>query len=126
MNVREEIDDFMNQIMCEINKAQKEAFKKGIEANSIILNENHTYVKSFYYSVCRLGMDIYDTVQYQYVGPMIMGKKLFLGPLPEQYDYALIQTPSLETKRLKELMKKYVVIRNGQLVFKNISFKMIP
>lgn len=120
-----DLGEFIEGILKEIHEAEELAYLKGIETNSIILNKNHAHVKEFYLRCQPSGA--FDTVRV--VPPMIMGKTLFLGSLPEQFDYALTYVPTNkeEEENLICLLQKYVKVigqgENEQLVFKGISTK---
>lgn len=114
----------MDEIIKRINEAEEEAYLEGIETNSIILNKEHTYVKQFYLTLTSPGP--LGNTSVRKVPPMILGKKLFLGPLPDDFDFALAHVETNEeneARQLMELMQKYVQVVNGQLVFKRISYK---
>lgn len=101
--------------------AEEEAFRQGIEVNTIILNENYDMTRNFYakvYSIC--GFRGYP--------PMILGKKLICSDfLPDKYYFALTKTslisPYEELQDLKELIKQYVQCDGESLKFKGLSYK---
>ena len=92
-------------------EAKYKAFEKGIKANAIILNQNYDYLEEFYYTIDKC---LYKTKR------MILGCKLVLGRLPTKHEFAMVE---IETPDYEELIRKYVRVINGQLVFKNISSK---
>lgn len=109
------------------NEAEKEAFRQGIETNTIILNKKYDMLKKFYVDVsgiCGL-QDIHSLKEYP---PMILGKKLICSDfLPDEYYFALTKTsltsPYEELQDLKELIKKYVQCDGESLNFKGLSYK---
>ena len=109
--IEKAIRDIYDKFATTIREAKDKALEKGIQANTIVLNSNFEYLREFYYSINR---DIYK------VKPMILGYKLMLGRLPTKYEFAMAE---LETPDYEELIRKYVRVVNGQLVFKNISSK---
>lgn len=117
-------DNYLEEIMKKLAEAEKEAYLNGIEANTIILNENHAYVKEFYVRAATY-TNYPESVTMKSYPPMIMGKQLILSPLPDDYDFALTRAPIPEEDI--EVIKKYVKIighgDNEQLVFKGISSK---
>ena len=114
----------MDEIIEKIQKAEEEAYLEGIETNAIVLNEDHTLVKQFYLTLT--GPGEMGELSVRQVPPMILGKRLFLGPLPDEFDFALTHVETneeTEAVQLMRLIKKYVHVVNGQLVFKKISYK---
>ena len=114
----------MDEIIEKIQKAEEEAYLEGIETNAIVLNEDHTLVKQFYLTL--KGPGEMGELSVRKVPPMILGKRLFLGPLPDTFDFALTHVETneeTEAVQLMRLIKKYVHVVNGQLVFKKISYK---
>ena len=105
------IKNVWNEIAETIMEAKYKAFEKGIKANAIILNQNYDYLEEFYYTIDKC---LYKTKR------MILGCKLVLGRLPTKHEFAMVE---IETPDYEELIKKYVRVVNGQLVFKNISSK---
>lgn len=114
------LDNFFEKIQEQIASAEEQACLNGIKANTIILNENHAYVKEFFIRI--KGM----VSSYKQVPPMILGKKLYLGPLPEDYDFSLTYVADTADP-LESVMKKHVKLigegENEQLVFKGVSTK---
>lgn len=103
------------------NEAEKEAFRQGIETNTIILNEKYDMTRNFYVKV--------DSINgFREYPPMILGKKLICSDfLPDEYYFALTKTslisPYEELQDLKELLKKYVQCDGESLKFKGLSYK---
>lgn len=96
----------IEELMEQIAKAEQEAFKKGIETNTIMLNEELDYCKEFSTAVRIQGQN-----RVYVVPAMIMGKHVFKGKLPSNYSFAIANT-SYETdleyykKRCEELESK--------------------
>ena len=116
LKLDELVDDPWTSLIEQLQKAEHEAWLKGIEANMIILNENLAYVKEFYLHSFSYTIS---------VPPMIMGKEIVLAPLPKEYKYALLHSDknSKNEKNTQDLLKKYVKVVNGQLIFKGLSYK---
>ena len=111
-------EQFEEIMLNALLKAEEEALLKGIEANTIIINKNHSYTREF--GLC------YGLNNYRVVPPMLLGKKLFVAPLPPDYQFALFHREEQESEeeKLLRLLKKYVKLSSkGQLIFKRISFK---
>lgn len=68
-------------------KATKEAFRQGIEANTIVINKNMVKVQDF---VCRDGLG-----GLRFVPQMICGLNVYLtaDELPDNYSFAVLESP---------------------------------
>lgn len=74
--------DFVQELMEEIEKAEEIAFANHIKTNAVILNKDFDTVKEFYAKInerCFL------------IQPMICGKHIFVGKLPEGYSFMLTE-----------------------------------
>lgn len=78
------MNNLVDELMKEIAKAEQEAIKQGIETNTVILNENFDKCRDFYTSLSAQGV--------RYIPPMILGKYIFIGDLPEKYTFALFKS----------------------------------
>lgn len=108
----DDFNDISNSFMETILEAEKQALFLGIKNNAIVLNKDLDYTNEFFVSSFSGMMK---------VPPMVLGKKVFLASLPKEYTFALVDTE--EETTLEDLLKKYVKVVNGQLIFKNISYK---
>ena len=102
-----------------IQEAEIKALENNISENSILLNDKYDICKEFV-RVIRIG----DNLSVNPYPPMLLGKKVLLvNFLPENYAFALTTTNAPVKDDITPLLKKYVVVKNGQLMFKNISSK---
>ena len=120
----------IEKVLEMIKDAEREAFKKGIETNTIMLNDKFDFCKGFYRGL-KLGAE--DIAIHEYP-PMILGKDVRLVDfLPEQYFFALTETNVNTNNYIKSLqnenqiLKKYLKLvgegDNQCLVVKGISTK---
>lgn len=88
-----------------IKQAEYEAFKRGFKANTIVINEKFSFVKSF------VAQKINRVVMYP---PVIMGYKLLVGKLPDNdADFMMFyqnNIPSAE-ERIAELEKENEMLK---------------
>ena len=76
--------DIFRELAEQIENANEEAIKKGIKTNAVYLNEDFDYVKE-------LKLLLHDSKIFS-TKPMICGKHIFIGKLPENYSFALCET----------------------------------
>lgn len=76
-------EDMFNELAEQIAKAYEQAILKGIETNSVILNEEFDFCKGFTIFKCCTETE---------VPPMILGKYVFKSKLPKGYSFALTKT----------------------------------
>ena len=113
-------NDIASAILQAIENAEREAFLRGIEANTIVLNKDLAFVKNFYYAV--FGGIISE------VPPMILGKMPVLYSLPLDYDFAILRSPQnpgyykQRAEYLEQILQKYVRTDGNSLRFKNLSY----
>lgn len=91
----------MNDWMNLVKQSIKEATRKGIEANSIIINENMVEVAPFIIDHCIRGIDFHS---FHEMPRMICGLNVILtkDELPDGYSFAVIEAPDQRIDRLKE------------------------
>lgn len=85
------VNNFLSELCEQVQKAENEAFRLGIKTNTVVLNEEFDYCKSF-------------IVQNKYVSPMIMGKHIFVTKLPSEYSFVLTQ---IDEKKLQSELEYY-------------------
>lgn len=74
--------DFIQELMEEVEKAEEIAFAKHIKTNAVVLNKDFDTVKEFYATINEHSF---------FVKPMICGKHIFVGKLPEGYSFMLAE-----------------------------------
>lgn len=75
--------DIFKELEEQIQKAYEQALLKGIEVNSIILNDEFDFCKGF---------TIANSHSVTELPPMILGKYVFKAKLPKGYSFALTKT----------------------------------
>lgn len=121
----DKFEDFTGVLLGNLKEAEEEAILNGINANTIILNEKYAYVKEFYWSI-KVNDFWSESAQ---CPPILLGKELLLAPLPDGYQFALVESKRQRRNFEQELnlITKYIKIlgqgENQQLVFKGISSK---
>ena len=100
-----------------IQKAEEQAIINGIETNAIVLNSDYDMCKQFFI-LC--GFNNQNIIR---VPPMILGHKLFLDRLPENYEFALTYKEDYKAEPdYRSLIIKHVrVTKSGRLVLKGLS-----
>lgn len=91
----------MNDWMDLVKQSIKEATRKGIEANSIIINENMVEVAPFVINHRMRGIDYHS---FHEMPHMICGLNVILtkDELPDGYSFAVVEAPDHRIDRLKE------------------------
>lgn len=84
-----------------LEKSLKEAARRGIEANSIVINENMVVVPSFFVRHYDTGK---DRCTLHEMPRMICGLNVVLtkDELPDGYSFAVVEAPDHRIDRLKE------------------------
>lgn len=80
-----------------IYAAREEAWKRGIEANTIVINKNLSFVKEFVLK------DPYFTGLVSTLPPMIMGMEILVAEMPRNQSFLIFH--SLQTERDKEIAR---------------------
>lgn len=109
--------DVVEEFIEKIRKAEEQAFIHEIETNIVILNENYDMCKQFYYSVNMGGC---------LCPPMILGKEIYLGPLPEKYPFAISYSDAVrkshDDRSFLNFLKEHIELgKHGQIVLKDLS-----
>ena len=76
------MEDFIQELMEEIQKAEKVAFENHIKTNAIILNKDFDIVREFYAKI---------NGRCFFASPMILGKHIFIGKLPKDYSFMITE-----------------------------------
>lgn len=76
------MEDFIQELMEEIQKAEEVALANHIKTNAVILNKDFDIVKDFYAKI---------NGHYFFAKPMIFGKHIFIGKLPKDYSFMITE-----------------------------------
>ena len=76
------MEDFIQELMEEIQKAENIALEKHIKTNATVLNEDFDIVREFYVKI---------NEHCFFTRPMILGKHIFIGKLPKDYSFMITE-----------------------------------
>ena len=86
------MEETISKMIDDIAKAKEEAFKQGIIANTVVINEKYAYVQPFRVSVNRICYC---------VPPMLMGMHLLSQKMPEdKIEFLLMESPHNQPEQL--------------------------
>lgn len=89
--------DFIQELMEEIEKAEKVALENHIKTNAVILNEDFDTVREFYAKI---------NGHCFFAKPMILGKHIFIGKLPKDYSFMITEIDEKAYETELEYYKK--------------------
>ncbi len=106
----------IEEMIDKIQRAEVEAIKKGIETNTVIINDKFDWCHEFAVQFT----SYFGRNDVRIVPPMILGKEIIVAPLPEDYSFALTYTNGVgnyveELEERIKLLTKYIRVKNGEL-----------
>lgn len=110
------IEDGREQFIELVRKAQIEAFKEGIKANTIVINENMVKVDSFPFSgIGGLGLRFAPT--------MFCGMNVFLtkDELPDGYSFAILEGPENRLAQFESIGMEPDELRKAAELYRKIK-----
>lgn len=99
-------------------KAEKEAFRRGIKANSIVINENMCEVKPEWFYTGNRALEL---------PPMICGMNVYFtrDELPENYSFAIFEGPPNRLAEFESIGMEPSELRKAAEIYKTIKEKML-
>lgn len=79
--------------------AREEAFNRGIEANTIVINKNLAFVKEFLFKDPYFGV-------VTMIPPMIMGMEIFVEDMPDKKSFLMFKATKTERDRAIEQIQQ--------------------
>ncbi len=99
-----------------VRKAQIEAFKEGIKANTIVINENMVKVEAFPFSgIGGLGL--------RFVPIMFCGMNVYLteDELPDGYSFAVLEAPNNRLAQFESIGMEPDELRKAAEIYRKIK-----